>query len=177
MQECSDCRSDLEQIQFLLPAMAALTVEHIPADRLVDYKLSAKSTSPSEFAGRAYGEMEEHLELCDQCRAELEKLELLEEESPAARQSSKRFWLFPSRRIWYAVAAAAALILFLWPNLFLPVRSQGPMIAVLPFEYKGPAEKEFYTEGIPNGISTRLAKVSALGVISPSSTSRYKNTA
>jgi len=83
--------------------------------------------------------------------------------------------LFPhSRKVWFAVAVAATLILLVLPNF--PLRSQGPMIAVLPFEYVGPPEKEYYALGIPDEVTSQLAKVSALGVIAPTSTMYYKNT-
>lgn len=185
LNQCPDCRSDLEQLRFLLPGLAKLAEEHIPAENLVDYQLQAKSALLSDSGDWKPQKIEEHLALCNRCRAELDKLTAFEKEfqgvskksvtEPSLEKTPLSVRVFlRSRKVWYAAVAAAALILFLLPNL--PLRSQGQMIAVLPFEYIGPPEKEYYAEGIPNDITARLANVSALGVISPSSTMRYKNT-
>ncbi len=49
------------------------------------------------------------------------------------------------------------------------------MIVVLPFENLGPAEDEYFADGISEEISSRLAAVSGLGVISRSSAMQYKD--
>jgi TolB-like protein/Tfp pilus assembly protein PilF/predicted Ser/Thr protein kinase len=48
------------------------------------------------------------------------------------------------------------------------------MIVVLPFENLGPAADEYFADGISEEISSRLAAVSGLGVISRSSAMQYK---
>ncbi|MGB5891051.1 MAG: serine/threonine-protein kinase, partial [Thermoanaerobaculia bacterium] len=48
------------------------------------------------------------------------------------------------------------------------------MIVVLPFENLGPAEDEYFADGISEEITSRLAAVSGLGVISRSSAMQYK---
>ncbi|MGB3562913.1 MAG: serine/threonine-protein kinase, partial [Thermoanaerobaculia bacterium] len=48
------------------------------------------------------------------------------------------------------------------------------MIVVLPFENLGPAEDEYFADGISEEITSRLASVSGLGVISRSSAMQYK---
>jgi TolB-like protein/Flp pilus assembly protein TadD len=61
-----------------------------------------------------------------------------------------------------------------------PTVAAGPadgrqMIVVLPFENLGPAEDEYFADGISEEISSRLAAVSGLGVISRSSAMQYKD--
>jgi len=50
------------------------------------------------------------------------------------------------------------------------------MLAVLPFENLGVPEQEYFAAGITEEITTHLAKVSSLGVISRTSVLQYKNT-
>ena len=48
------------------------------------------------------------------------------------------------------------------------------MLAVLPFENLGPTEHEYFADGITEEITTQLAKLSDLGVISRTSAMKYK---
>jgi len=57
-----------------------------------------------------------------------------------------------------------------------PPESQRKMLAVLPFENLGPPEQEYFADGITDEITTNLAKVSGLGVISRTSAIQYKKT-
>ena len=50
------------------------------------------------------------------------------------------------------------------------------MLAVLPFENLGAPDQEYFAAGITDEITTHLAKVSGLGVISRTSVLQYKNT-
>jgi serine/threonine protein kinase len=50
------------------------------------------------------------------------------------------------------------------------------MLAVLPFENLGAPDQEYFASGITDEITTQLAKVSGLGVISRTSVLPYKNT-
>jgi serine/threonine protein kinase/tetratricopeptide (TPR) repeat protein len=50
-----------------------------------------------------------------------------------------------------------------------------PMIAVLPFDNLGDAEDEYFADGITDEITSRLAGISGLGVISRTSSMVYKN--
>jgi serine/threonine-protein kinase len=53
----------------------------------------------------------------------------------------------------------------------------GPkMLAVLPFENLGRAEDEYFADGLTEEITSRLASVSGLGVISRTSANQYKKT-
>jgi serine/threonine protein kinase/Tfp pilus assembly protein PilF len=54
--------------------------------------------------------------------------------------------------------------------------SERKMLAVLPFENLGAAEDEYFADGITDEITSRLAKLSGLGVISRTSAIRYKDT-
>lgn len=51
-----------------------------------------------------------------------------------------------------------------------------PMLAVLPFRNLGPPDQEYFADGITDEITTNLAKISGLGVISNTSTIQYKQT-
>jgi len=81
------------------------------------------------------------------------------------------------------VAAVVALGMGLaWFALRQPraVGEDGPssrrtMIAVLPFENLGASADEYFADGVTEEISSRLATVSALGVISRTSTRSYKD--
>ena len=74
-----------------------------------------------------------------------------------------------------ALAAAAALYSF-WPK-GAPVEEDAvKMLAVLPFENLGSAEDEYFADGITDEITSRLAKLSGLGVISRTSSMQYKKT-
>jgi len=50
------------------------------------------------------------------------------------------------------------------------------MLAVLPFENLGSAEDENFSDGITDAITSRIAKISGLGVISRTSSMKYKET-
>lgn len=51
-----------------------------------------------------------------------------------------------------------------------------PVLAIMPFENLGSPEDEYFAVGITDEISSRLATVSGMRVISRSSASKYKNT-
>jgi eukaryotic-like serine/threonine-protein kinase len=57
-----------------------------------------------------------------------------------------------------------------------PVRTERLMLAVLPFENLGRPQDEYFAGGLTDEITSRLAGVQRLGVISRTSTSQYKNT-
>lgn len=191
LKQCSECASELEVARKLLPGLEYLTEQHIPVDLLVAYQhktLDYRSKEPGEWKKE---EIEEHLDLCEDCQFELQQLKAFEEYdaglSPVETVSKvashpklglKKFLstiptYFASRKLRYAVVIATVLIILIIPTFLL--RSQGPMIAVLPFEYVGPAEKEAFADGIIDDISVKLEKVSSLGCISSTSTYKYKN--
>ena len=87
----------------------------------------------------------------------------------------------PSRRRWVGVATlgvVAVLVIVFGYWKFVPeeVTSERKMIVVLPFENLGPAEDEYFAAGMTEEITSRLAVVSGLGVISRKSAIQYANT-
>ncbi len=63
--------------------------------------------------------------------------------------------------------------------LIIVEESEAPvlkMIAVLPFQNLGPAEDEYFADGLTDEITSRLSRVGNLGVISSTSSSQYKKT-
>lgn len=48
-----------------------------------------------------------------------------------------------------------------------------PVVAVLPFEHLGPAEESYFTDGVTDEISSRIAEIHGLAVISRASANQY----
>jgi len=67
-----------------------------------------------------------------------------------------------------------SLVLYLNTNKMSPA-SGVKMLVVLPFENLGPAENEYFADGMTEEITSRLASISGLGVISRTSAMQYKN--
>ena len=91
----------------------------------------------------------------------------------------------PGRRRWWLFAAGAAVVLVaviaLWlgrervPSVpVIEVSADPPMIVVLPFENLGSSEDEFFADGMTEEITSRLAAISGLGIISRTSAMQYK---
>jgi serine/threonine protein kinase/tetratricopeptide (TPR) repeat protein len=72
------------------------------------------------------------------------------------------------------------IIIIIMIILFSPSEEQRPlkrkMLVVLPFENLGPTEDEYFANGITEEITSRLASLNGLGVISRTSALHYKNT-
>ncbi|MHC4670517.1 MAG: protein kinase domain-containing protein [Planctomycetota bacterium] len=108
-------------------------------------------------------------------RNELEQLskevEAAASPTPPPRPSARR------RGRCLGAAAAAGLVLAVGGYLLLRpgarASAQRQMIAVLPFENLGPPEDAHFAAGITDEITSRLATVSGLGVISRNSALRY----
>lgn len=96
-----------------------------------------------------------------------------------AEPGPKRASPFADRRRLALVAggvAVALLLVFLGRTIFsggggTPSRQ---MLAVLPLENRGPAEDEYFADGITDAITARLAGIHGLGVISRQSAMQYK---
>jgi serine/threonine protein kinase/tetratricopeptide (TPR) repeat protein len=93
----------------------------------------------------------------------------------------------PRRDLWnrYVVTSALAILAIIagyWIVKTYVLEKAGKqesgrkMLAVLPFENLGAPEQEYFASGITDEITTQLAKVSGLGVISRTSVLPYKNT-
>ena len=93
----------------------------------------------------------------------------------------------PRRDNWnrYVVTAAVAVLLCVagyWAaKKYLVGKGEAPdagrkMLAVLPFENLGPADQNYFADGITEEIITKLTKIEDLGVISRTSAMTYKNT-
>ncbi|MCH9032657.1 MAG: protein kinase, partial [candidate division Zixibacteria bacterium] len=76
------------------------------------------------------------------------------------------------------VLVVGAVLYSFWPK-GAPMEEDSTgikMLAVLPFENLGSAEDEYFADGITDEITSRLAKLSGLGVISRTSSMQYKKT-
>ncbi len=90
-----------------------------------------------------------------------------------------------SLSVWNLILAIAALTIILVIMIYFAffkqsssdtTSSQRKMMVVLPFENLGPAEQEYFADGITGEITSRLSGISGLGVIARSSAMQYKNT-
>lgn len=90
-----------------------------------------------------------------------------------AHPDKRRFSLKPVAFI----AVAVAVIVAGWKWLYQPpepIDVSNQMLAVLPFENLGPAEDEYFADGITDAVTLRLAKFCDIGVISRQSSMQYK---
>ena len=106
---------------------------------------------------------------------------------PAARDSSRegRPWAIA---VWALVAVAALAAAYLGTRRgggreageaapdAAAAEAGRTMLVVLPFENLGPAEDAYFAAGMTEELTSRLARVSGLGVISRSSAQRYADT-
>ncbi|MFH2049881.1 MAG: protein kinase, partial [bacterium] len=87
-----------------------------------------------------------------------------------------------STRVWWittVLVVAASVVFSLTKPWQTETTSDEPrkiMLAVLPFENLGDPEDEYFADGITEEITTSLARLSGLGVISRTSAMQYKNT-
>jgi serine/threonine protein kinase/Flp pilus assembly protein TadD len=95
--------------------------------------------------------------------------------APQKKRISTRTIVFIGVAVLIVMAGYAFLPRFLTPVEKEPV-TQRKMLAVLPFENLGAPEDEYFADGITDEITSRLAKLSGLGVISRTSSIRYKDT-
>jgi len=100
--------------------------------------------------------------------------------APAARPA------FKGRRVLPIIAVVAVVAMILVAAVFIfrdrpggpaptAERSQRIKLVVLPFENLGPTDHEYFADGITEEVTTRLAKLSNLGVISRKSAMMYKD--
>jgi len=94
---------------------------------------------------------------------------------PSKKRIRTRKVLFVSIGVFIVIVAYAIFSRFFAPSIEEPV-SQRKMLAVLPFENLGPADQEYFADGMMDELTTQLAKVSGLGVIARTSAIKYKKT-
>ena len=84
----------------------------------------------------------------------------------------------PALRIGAALAtlAVAGVILLRFLPTPQPARADVPVIAVLPFRNLGQVTDQYFTDGLAEEITSRLAGVSGLAVISRTSADQYRDT-
>ncbi|MCP4568937.1 MAG: protein kinase [FCB group bacterium] len=95
--------------------------------------------------------------------------------TPSAVKSGKDWW---NRYVVTGAVVVLAIIFGYW-LLFDEdgkLTDDVPLIAVLPFENLGPPEDESFADGITEEITSRLAVIEGLGVISRTSAVKYKDT-
>lgn len=94
--------------------------------------------------------------------------------SPAGRPPARTWWIAAA----IVIVGAVITLLVTRPWISGPVsdRSEKIMLAVLPFENLGNPEDEYFADGITDEITTSLARLSGLGVISRTSAMQYKDT-
>jgi len=78
---------------------------------------------------------------------------------------------------WLAVLALVVVVaVWLFPASEREAVEPGKrMLAVLPFDNLGPADDEYFADGVVDAITTHLARIGGLGVISRSSAMEYRN--
>ncbi len=101
-------------------------------------------------------------------------------------EAGERVKAHPRRRSRVIVALTAGVLVPLFAIWFTQQRAPESgatasgddarkMLAVLPFENLGPTDHEYFADGITEEITTQLAKLSGLGVISRTSAMKYKD--
>ncbi len=91
---------------------------------------------------------------------------------PEKRGMKKTVWM-SGLALLLTLAAVSLITLF---GLLKKAPLQVKKLVVLPFENLGPEENDYFTEGITEELTVRLASLSGLGVISRSSASQYVKT-
>ncbi|MGH8016474.1 MAG: protein kinase domain-containing protein, partial [Candidatus Zixiibacteriota bacterium] len=93
---------------------------------------------------------------------------------PIPARSKRRGW-YVGLTATFVVVAAVFWFIFLGPALDNKTTANAvPMIAVLPFDNLGSAEDEYFADGMTEEITSRLAGIKGLGVISRTSSMKYK---
>ncbi len=105
-------------------------------------------------------------------------LRLLKQNSSVtqAKTVSPRTKSLPAIATVAIVAALALGAIKFWPTGSGDETSAPPRVAVLPFENLGLEADEYFADGITDAITSRLARISALRVISRTSVMQYKDT-
>ena len=108
-------------------------------------------------------------------------LSVPQKETEIARptEGDKKLFEFPAKRIVFLLSLI--VVLFLGGYYFfsddMTSAPDKKMLVVLPFENLGSPENEYFADGITEEITSRLAAISGLGVISRTSAIQFKNVA
>ena len=106
-----------------------------------------------------------------------DELSVPQEETEAAHQTHGNKMM----RNWLSATASLIVLLLLGSYFFfsgdMASSPDKKMLVVLPFENLGPPENEYFADGITEEITSRLAAISGLGVISRTSAIQFKNVA
>jgi serine/threonine-protein kinase len=84
-------------------------------------------------------------------------------------------WIVSVLAVATAIVATAVVLTIRTADTPAPLADR-PMLAVLPFENLGESEDEYFAEGVTEEITSRLAEVSGLGVVSRTSALRHRRT-
>ena len=93
------------------------------------------------------------------------------------KESRRTFW-----KSWKPVVALFAVVILVGLGIIFTGKEaptlapERTMIVILPFENLGPPEDGYFADGITEEVTSRLAALQGLGVISRTSAVRYKNT-
>ena len=97
--------------------------------------------------------------------------------APASAKTRGRLAVPSWLAIVVGILLTASIGLLLWPRIHRPAEPTGTrMLAVLPFKNLGAPGDEYFADGLTEEITSRLAGVSSLGIISRTSADQYKNT-
>ena len=103
---------------------------------------------------------------------------------PARKPTPSREITVTFKKPWAIIAALIAVavvvgVAFLYFSREAPVppSPETKMLAILPFENLGPAEDEYFADGLTEELTSRIAALHGLGVISRTSAKQYKDSA
>ncbi len=106
------------------------------------------------------------------------RLVISEKKSTVLNQVNKTF-----RKHWVTVASFFLILVVIGISIVYSVNNKKPaffpgqkMLVVLPFHNLGPPEDEYFADGITDEITSRLASLSGIGVISRTSAIQFKDT-
>jgi len=130
---------------------------------------------------------EKRYQSAQELHSELENIEkgmpITEVPTPTSKPTTSKEVTVTFKKNWLGASVPFAVVILIGIGLLL-LRREKPvtpseeqqMLVVLPFENLGPPGDEYFADGITEEITSRLASIQKLGVISRSSAIRYKNT-